>query len=294
MIENVVAAVTEQLLLPLVVGGELRPIPPIGAKRAVEHARVAATLRDFSGESANEIQWQRLRVARRYCPIDRLPAPGYGEWLLAFALNDLLQATNPDLTSVWGRDRPQKLVELALEIVGRAGPPRTLGEALARHATFSRALELVRIDTHVSWWVGSRSFRGAHPPGRLLSWKSVRRVRTEREEVGVGAMAAEEPWAEGWRQALARWLAASPLTDLATATRQAPEFVWTGASLGLLVTHPGCTLARRSALGGAAAARVAEVLRRARQKLAEVEPRALPAVDHFLAELAPAPARATG
>lgn len=289
MTENVVAAVTERVLLPLVTGGELRPIEPIGPKRAAEHARVAATLRDFGGESANEIQWQRLRVARRYCPIDRLPPPGQGEWLLAFALNDLLQATNPDLPGMFGRDRPKKLVELALEIVELAGPPRSIGETLARHATFARALELVRVDTHVSWWVGSRAFRGAHPPARLLSWKAVRRVRESRQDVPLASMAPRDaPWAESWNQALSRFIAASPLTDLATATRAAPEFVWTGTLLGLLATHPGWTLARRSALGGGAATRVAHVLAQARERLVEVEPRAGEPTARFVAELAPA------
>jgi hypothetical protein len=274
------------VLLPLVTGGELRPIEPIGPKRAAEQADVAAALGDFSGESANEIQWQRLRVARRYCPIDRLSPPGRGEWLLAFALNDLLQATNPDLPGVFGRDRPQKLVALALEIVALAGPPRSVGEALARHATFSRALELVRIDTHVAWWVGSRSFRGAHPPTRLLSWQSVRRVRQSHEDVPLASMAPPDAgWAEVWREALARWIAASPLTDLATATRSAPEFVWTGALLGLLASPPGRTLARRGALGGGTAPRVADVLSRARERLVEIEPRAAEPVARFVAEL---------
>ena len=44
-----------------------------------------------------------------------------------------------------------------------------LDEALARHATFSRIFALTRIDTTVTWWVGSETFHGEPPPARLIS-----------------------------------------------------------------------------------------------------------------------------
>lgn len=274
------AAALGRVLLPLVEGGELRPLPPIGSRRAAEAARLA----DFSGEAANEIQWRRLRVARRLCAVDRLPAPSGSEWLLVFALNDLLQATNPDLVGVFGRDRPARLIQMALELIELAGAPRTIGEAIGRHATFSRLLELVRIDTHVSWWVGSETFRGAEPPPRLLTWSRVRRVRRERREVPLLAMVADaESWSEAWRGAVARLLAASPLTDVIHAARSVPDFCWTGASLSLLRAAPGRTLMRRAALRGAQPALVRERLVAACERLANPEASAL--AQAFVGEL---------
>ena len=284
--ENPLADVTRRLMLPLVCGGELCPVAPIGPKRAREHAQTLAALPDFSGEVENEIQWQRLRIARRWCAVDRVPSPGYGEWLLIAALNDLLQATNPDLPGMFARERPARLVELAQEIVLTAGAPRTVGEALWRHATFSRLFELVRIDTHISWWVGSRTFRGSKPPPRLLAWQKVRRVRHHQDEIGLGAMVEEaSTWVDAWRDLLARLVAATPLTDLASILRPMPKFAWTGATLGLISTRPGRTLARRALLRSGPGARVQTSLAEATQALAATEPRAAKLAKLFVEEL---------
>jgi hypothetical protein len=290
--ENLIAALTERVILPLIAGGELRPLPPVGPRRALEHAGVAAALADFSGETANRIQWQRLRVARSLCPLDWIAAPSQAEWLLAFALNDLLQATNPDLTGLLGRDRPARLLRLTLELIDAAGPPRTVAEALARHATFSRTMELVRIDTHLSWWVGSRTFRGAEPPPRLLNWQTVRRVRQRRERVPLPEMPADDQsWSSAWGETLARWLAASPLTDLASSLRESPELVWTGSTLGLLATAPGRTLARRVLLRAGARKNVIATLERATHKLGGAQPRAAELAAELTRELRAEPSR---
>jgi hypothetical protein len=286
---DLIAALTERVLLPLVVGGELRPLAPVGPKRAREQARVAAALADFSGEAANEIQWQRLRVARRVCALDRIEPLSQGEWLLTFALNDLLQATNPDLPGIFDRARPARLIELAVELIDAAGPPRTIAETLARHATFSRGLELVRIDTHLSWWAGTRTFRGAEPPARLLAWQTVRRVRQRREQIPLPAMVSAESWSDAWSQALGRWLAASPLTDLATLLRATPEPVWTGTTLGLLATSPGRALARRTLLRAGQRADVVAVLERATQKLIGAPPDIAEIPARFVRELTAEP-----
>jgi hypothetical protein len=201
----------------------------------------------LSAPSLDEIRTRRVQVARRLAAVDALPDPGAGEWMLLMALNDLLQVTNPTLVGMFGTARPSKLVAEVATLVREAGAPTTVGDALSRHATFSRVLELARIDTHVSWWVGKQTFRGAVPAQRLLRWKSVRRVQQREERVELAAMAgAEDAWAEGFREALAMLLAATPLTDLSLADREEPPFVWTGASLALVATDPGRTLAARA------------------------------------------------
>jgi hypothetical protein len=219
-----------------------------------------------------------------------VPPPGYGEWLLLCALNDLLQVTNPDLPGLFARTRPSQLTALAVETISAAGSPRTVGDALFRHATFSRAFELTRIDTHVSWWVGSRTFRGSRPPSRLLAWQGVRRVRQQREEIPLAAMVAEgSEWAAAWQAAMFSLIAASPLTDLSNLLRSAPTFDWTGSTLGLIATAPGRTLAGRALARAGAASSVRDTLLAASDRLAHTEPRAAELARAFVEQLYAAP-----
>jgi len=263
----------EQVLLPLVVGGELKPLLPIGARLALDlagHSLVAG------GEAAVELERARLTAARRLCAVDRVEAPSAGEWLLAFALNDLLQTTNPDLEGVLDQDRPERLLEMVGQVIRQAGAPQTVGDALGRHASFSRVGELARIDTHVSWWVGHADFRGAEPPGRLLAWPKLRRVHESKQSVPLGDMApTDADWSGSWHAMLGHWLAASPLTDLATLDRESPPFVWRGAALGLLQSDPGLTLAYRVLDWQEDKARAAGIARRAGQELERIEDRAV-------------------
>lgn len=240
---QLVASVAEHVLVPLIAGGSLKPVPPIGeapALAALEHAAQAGT-------ALGEARARRLRVARRLCPLDALGDPGPGEWLMLFALNDLLQSMNATLLGPFGSERPRKLLEMAQRTIERAGAPANVGEALSRHATFSRLLQIVRVDTEVSWWVGRRVFRGALPPRRLLTWRSVRRV-TQREttlsmaEMGPAVDSAQPMFEAGLRSLLA----ASPLTDIANAGRSALPFRWTGAALALVSTPTGRMLALRA------------------------------------------------
>ncbi|MBI3203523.1 MAG: hypothetical protein HYZ29_18440 [Myxococcales bacterium] len=240
---QLVAELASRVLLPLMAGGELRPLPPIGHARAVAVAEHGA----FAQTALDEARARRIRVARRLCAVDVLPDPTAAEWLMLCALNDLLQSTNPTLVGVFGADRPQRLLEMAHATVHLAGAPKTIGEALSRHTTFCRLLEVVRVDTHVSFWVGRRVFRGAQPPKRLLRWRGVRRVSERHESVRLAEMTPATPTAtpefESTLQAL---IAASPLTDLATATRQLPVFRWSGAALSLVSSSAGRTLAVRA------------------------------------------------
>jgi hypothetical protein len=234
----------ERVWRPLIAGGELRPLPPIGRGQA---QAALGYVHALAAPSLDEIRLRRLLVARRLSPVDGLGEPGPGEWLLLMALNDLLQATNPTLDGVFGADRPRRLVAEAEELVNRAGAPTTVHDALSRHTTFARLLDLTRVDTHVSWWVGKKTFRGALPAKRLLRWKSIRRVNAMEQRVELTQMApVEATWAEAFGDVLESFLAATPLTDLATADRDAPPFTWTGSSLALIATDAGRHLAARA------------------------------------------------
>src|SRR5262249_3249248 len=137
-------SVGTRVLAPLISGGELHPVTPIGARRALAAAELDLEL---PSTVQNDVLDARLSVTRRLAPIDHLPLPGRAEWLLVFALNDMLQATNASLEGPLTRDRAERLVEMASEVVAGAGAPATVLEALARHATLSRVVELERRDT---------------------------------------------------------------------------------------------------------------------------------------------------
>lgn len=234
----------EKLLAPLAAGSDVRPLPPLGERRAVELARACPTV---ESEARLEAERARLRVARALGPFDRLPDLGGADWLLLSALNDLLQVTDPFLTGLFGADRPRRLLEMCAGVVRRAGAPDTVGEALARHATLSGALNIERLDTHVEWWVGSRDFLGQRPPPRLLVWRHVRRVRTSERRVTFSQMGdGEQSWASGWRDVARQWLACSPITVLGGAEALGGLFQWSGSVLGLIECAPGRTLAHRA------------------------------------------------
>ncbi len=233
----------ERVWRPLIAGGELRPVPPIGRKQAEAALEYVPAL---SAPSLDELRARRLRVVRRLCAIDALVDPSPNEWLLLMALNDFLQVTNPSLVGMFGRDRPERLIRATLEIVNLAGAPLTIADALSRHASFSRIFELTRVDTHVSWWVGHRTFHGEPPPARLLAWKSVRRVHEQQESIPLTSMVGtEDAWTPQWEELLSALVAASPLTDLASAARENPRFAWSGSTLALIATKPGRALAQR-------------------------------------------------
>ncbi|MEB2312747.1 MAG: hypothetical protein OZ921_01025 [Sorangiineae bacterium] len=273
-------AVAGGVLEPLITGGALTLTAPIGDRAALETAGGVIVV------ASAALPALRLRAARRLAPVDELPEPDEGEWLCAFALNDLLQVTNPSLDGMFVHDRPARLVTMVEAVLARAGAPKTLGQALSRHATFGRLSELVRIDTHVSWWVGERDFQGAEPPGRLLAWPKARRVRRESTQVALSQMApADAPWAPRWRAAVARLFTATPLSDLASASRAEPRFAWSQAALELISLPAGRALALRAVERGAGGAEaVIGALRSAAEALT-VAPAARAAALSFVGEL---------
>jgi len=276
-------SVGKRVLAPLTLGDELRPVAPIGARRALAAAEL-----DLELPSAvqNDVLDARLSITRRLAPIDRLPLPGRAEWLLVFALNDLLQATNASLEGPFARDRAERLVEMASEVVAHAGAPATVLEAIARHATLSRVVELERRDTTVSWWVGSRSFAGARPPARLLAWRKLRRVEEHVKTVPIFEMPrADRRWASRWSEVLRALLAATPLTDLVAADRRAPPFAFTGATLGLVRTHVGRFIALRALERAPDPDAVARALLKAADEIDEPTGKAKKLVRAFVSEI---------
>lgn len=268
--------IVEHVLVPLVTGGDLRPVPPIGTDLALRLSTQATAL-----ESDSVVALARLARARELWPVDRLPPMRKAEWLLVFALSDLIQAANPSLPGVL-HQRPFRLLTLVEATIERAGPPRSVADALARHATFARVLEIARPDTHVAWWVGSDLFQGTKPPARLLAWPNVRRVRSAVDLVRMPDLAVGRHQLEPtYRKTLATFFAASPVTDIGGIDRPEPPFAWTGATLGLIRSERGRTLAERAVRARCDAAAAAREATRAAQALTslgdEADPEALEA-----------------
>ncbi len=239
-----VSGLFERVAKPLLLGGPFRPLDPIGPAKAPEVAQQA-----FQGLTAADLSWisvARVRQARRLCPVDALPAMGADEWLMIVALNDLIRSTDPEVKGLFSPGKATQIVQGALGILAQVSGARTVGQTLARHATFARVMSLQRTDTTVSWWCGSSVFAGRTPPPRLLSWPEVRRVRTQRATLDVATMGAgHKGMQEAYEEAQRALLARTPLTDLATAGRAAPSFVWTSPTVSMM-SGPGRQLALRA------------------------------------------------
>jgi hypothetical protein len=256
-------------LAPLVLGGVMTPGRPIGAKVALSLGAQAETL---DKELVSHLQLGRVRCARLLAPVDRLPPPGADDLAMAAALHDVVQATHPGFDRVMRRSAPAKLLEYAAQILDRVPAPRSVGVALARHTLFARALEITRTDTVVSVWAGKQTFLGETPSSSAMMWPRLRRVnKTEARHtlVELPATGASVDPAR-FTKVLSAFLARTPLTDVATATRVSPGFAWTSETLSLVATARGRAIALR-ALGLSPTLRVDEALGSATRKLFEAQ-----------------------
>jgi len=232
------------LIAPLVLGGPVKLQRPFGAKLALELG-VGRTIVD--NDLRTRIDSARLREARSVVAVDVVPPLGIAEWAIAAALNDLLQVTNHELSSFATRGRHAELLEATVALCRAIPPCANLEEAVARHATFCRALQIRRTDTEVKWWTGSDSFRGQDVPSRLLAWPGLRKVNVSKTAVSLPQMAAGVPVTpEAFDLALSAWCSLSPLSDLASAARTAPKFAWTTHTLSIVASQAGRNLALRA------------------------------------------------
>jgi hypothetical protein len=161
-------------------------------------------------------------------------------------LHDLLQVTNPSWVR---RSAPKRLLDLACATLARVPPPASAREALMRHSWFSRLFGVHRKDTAVSWWTGSSTFLGKEPPKRLLLWSDVRRVSVAKSDRGLMELlqhGGQAEHAEAFVRAMALFLRATPLTDVATCARPSPVFEWTPEGLALARVPVARTLVLRA------------------------------------------------
>lgn len=240
----------QAILEPLVLGGPVHPVRPFGGPLALRLGlgKDGAVRRVADADLGSRLDVARVRRARLIAPVDTLPELDAGDWAVLAGLNDLLQLTNHELAGALTRGRYARLVLNLRWLCERIPAPRDLLGALSRHATFARALDMVRTDSAVSWWTGSARFRGERPPSRLTAWPEIRRVRVDEQRVSL----ADMPLGligitiDDFTDVLGLWLTRSPLTDLATVTRKSPVFAWSASTLSIIATGAGRGLAFRA------------------------------------------------
>jgi hypothetical protein len=265
---------------PLVLGGKLTLLRPFGLSALT----VGQNERVLDPDLRTNLDVARVRRARLLAPIDVLPELTETDWAIAAVLNDVLQVTNHHLGGTFTMSRYGDLIRSIFNVSARIPAPRNIGDALARHATFARVLELSRTDTTVAWWTGSARFRGEEPPARLLVWRDVRRVRVDHERVSLTHMANDIAPVNDYLHALNCWMQLSPLTDLGTLTRDAPAFVWSPATIALIAVPAGRTLVYR-ALMRTTTDLVVTALNRARTTVPPELSAHQPLIDEFSAEV---------
>jgi len=266
-LDMIAAHLFEGVMAPLVLGGSMRPGPAIGARAA--RALAEGPRASFADPALlARVRDARVRRARLLVPIDDLGPPTGAEWALAAALHDVIQSASPRLNAPMRRDGARRLIGLARDTIERAGAPRSVYDAVSRHAWLARMLEIARTDTTVSWWSETRVFLGVDPPARVQRWPGLRRVRVLRTERRLSDLAPLAIDRALFVAALSELLAQTPLTDLATCTRATPPFAWSEAALGLIASRVGRTLAMR-ALARLPAEEVDTTLGRATHALAQ-------------------------
>ncbi|HEX2568632.1 MAG TPA: hypothetical protein VH877_03665 [Polyangia bacterium] len=234
---NLFDAFGRQFLLPLVAGGQLRVGAPLGERgltRLVEAAREPG--HDVQLEAA--IGEARAETAATLLVDPIAPQIDVATLRLAVALHDLLFFLHPAAAGPLVRDRRlEQVAEYAAELA-RLPATTDADDLVARHTVLHLFPELGRNDVRVTFWAGRREFHGEEPPGRLLAWRNLRRVREERWRVNCFSEAAAHPLGGAVVRAL---LDGSPLTDLLHPLRAEPKFEL-GRAASVLVEPQVCRL----------------------------------------------------
>ena len=144
---------------------------------------------------------------------------------LAAGLHNALFLVHPraDHWAVSDKQR-RRIIDTALALVGQP-LSRNRTRVLARHALLNNVFKLTRNDVTVSWWTGRARFQGQTPPPRLVSWKTVRRVREDVTVVDFDELLALPDTAP----IIATLLRRTPLTQLFDSHPGAPPLHWEDA-----------------------------------------------------------------
>lgn len=224
-------------LLPLVAGGQLHVGAPLG-ERGLTRLLDAVTGSGHDVQLEAAIGEARAESAAMLLIDPIAPQIDVATLRLAVALHDLLFFLHPAATGPLVRDRRlDQVAEYAAELA-RLPSTTDADDLVARHTVLRLFPVLGRNDVRVTFWAGRREFHGEEPPGRLLAWRNLRRVREDRWRVNCFSEAAAHPLGGAVVRAL---LDGSPLTDLLHPMRTQPQFDL-GRARAVLVEPPVCRL----------------------------------------------------
>ena len=222
-------ALAAEFLRPLLEGGTAvvgRPLSP-GMLEHFAHARP-------SDDATDRAVYAALHAAASdVAPVRVLPWPDRGLAAVIMACHDLLAATDPELDRWLARKSRDQILEWVDWLIMQAGPPRTRGAALARHAVVSRVLAMRRRDVTVRSWAVTYWFRGRPVPKNVVSMPRLRRVRQEETEREVVDIVSQLDADLRTRERLRALVARSPVTELLS-TGRFPELRFGTASLAVL------------------------------------------------------------
>jgi hypothetical protein len=221
MARRTVADFLQGFVLPLVRGGAISIARPISVDEATRFGQDLA----HASEALVAVDDARAEVLAPL--VVRPPALVLeeDEIYLAAALHNVLFLVHPDAEAVTVTRRVRaRIAETARRLAGQP-LSRSRRRVLARHALLHNVFDIRRVDTRVTWWTGSAEFQGQAPPGRLLAWEGVRRVKREDTTARYDELLSSDEATP----IMAILLRRTPLTQLLGAHPQAPALHWEDA-----------------------------------------------------------------
>lgn len=204
-----------EFLSPLLSGGSVLVSQPL-SPGMLEHFAFA---RPSDADTDRAIFDALHAAASHVAPVRTIPWPDVGIAAVAMACHDLVAVTDPALDRWLARSSRDRMLGWVDFFVERAGPPRTRGAVLARHAIVSRVLLLRRADVVVKNWAYTYRFFGRPVPKRVVAMPRLRMVREEKSErdiLDLWASLEDELSIEPRLRAL---VARSPLTEILSTDR---------------------------------------------------------------------------
>lgn len=216
-------------LRPLFIGGTAqatRPLPP-------SLLEFFALSRPSDPAVEQDIRLWMHRLASEIAPCDDVPFPDVGAMGTAMALHDLAVLTDPTLDRAFARGARKTIFEWAMDLIAAIPPPRTRGEALARHTVLERALGTEREDTVVKNWAYTYRFFGRPPPGNVVAMPRLRFVKQQKTRKALVRLIGEDEPGLTLDVLLRHLIARSPVTELLR-TDLAPKLEFGHATLSVL------------------------------------------------------------
>ena len=214
----------QDFVLPIVAGGVAHVGPPLDApavallaERAIDRPADVLEIERAAAIYGRSL-WDRLLPVR----LDSAAVAVFA------ALHNLYFLSHPGSQGLAVRSARLREVMRVSHALSRQPAPTKESTLLARHCLFRHFPNVLRRDTEVRFWVGSRRFLGQDPPARLLRWGNLRRVRRhERHSVFLSTELRAEQL-----QIVAAIFAYTPLSGLMSIEHGAPPLVahWVDAS----------------------------------------------------------------